>query len=213
MEASQLKELQMMEATNRFLDANVGVWSSVPIVATYKNQFSRIIDALKSSQKEEDVKPEPTDTVLQNLKITIAEKMDILDDVLEAYADDTKNGALLKQSENSKTDYIQLSDEAFEEKVQEVIALLEMHVNEMAAYGFNQDQIDDVKLSFNNYQDKLGKPRAYSDPLARPVHDTQSLLDEGLTSLEKLDGVIKRFKRSNNSFYQGYVEARELTNQ
>ena len=147
---------------------------------------------------------------MQELKIRIAEKMDILDDILEAYADDTENAELLARASNSKRDYIRLPHEDFETKTKNMIDLLEANVAEMGDYGFTQEQIDDAKLSFGTYQDRRGKPRSYQIASRIATTSIDDLMKEATVVLEKLDRVMKRFKRSNTTFYSGYVAARTI---
>jgi len=53
------------------------------------------------------------------LKKTIKAKLDITDDIPEAYAVDTDNAELAQHADNSTTDYFRLSDENFEIKVKQ----------------------------------------------------------------------------------------------
>ncbi|MEQ8626201.1 hypothetical protein [Ekhidna sp.] len=210
MNQRQINKVEMMETTNNYLDANTAIWSAIPIITSYKNRLSQVIDELKTAAQDQDAAQVFIGSNLQTLKITIAEKMDILDDILEAYADDNGNTELLAQAENSKTDYIRLTNEAFETKVKNVISLLESNVAEMADYGLTQDQIDDAKLSFSTYQDKRGMPRSYKVASRQATQSIEELIDEGDKALEKLDRVMKRFKRSNSTFFNGYQAARTI---
>ncbi|MEO1255275.1 MAG: hypothetical protein AAFY41_10375 [Bacteroidota bacterium] len=210
MDKRQTNKLEMMETTNTYLDANTAAWSAIPIVSTYKNRLSQAIDGIKTAAQDQEAAQVFIGSSLQNLKITISEKMDILDDVLEAYADDTDNAPLLAQADNSKSDYLRLPNEDFETKVKNVIKLLEEHVAEMEEYGLTQDQIDDVKLSFGSYQDKRGLPRTYQVASRQATESIETLVADGMEALNKLDKVMKRFKRSNSSFYTGYEAARTI---
>jgi len=210
MNKRQINKLEMMETTNTFLDGNTAIWSTIPIVSTYKNELSQTIDDIKTAAMDQDAAQVFISSSLQQLKITIAEKMDILDDILEAYAEDTANDELRVQADNSKSDYIRLTNEAFETKVKNVISLLETHVTDMADYGFTQSQIDDAKLSFDTYQDKRGVPRSYKVASRQATQSIEDLVSQGDDALVKLDRVMKRFKRSNATFYTGYEAARTI---
>jgi len=199
--------LKTMETINTYLDAHTAEWSTIPAITTYKDQLIHAIDALKAATPANDEANKLEDTDVQHLKITVAEKMDILDDILEAYADESGNPTLLGKAENSKTDYIRLSDEAFETKVKNVIELLETHVAHLADYGLTQDQIEDAKRSFSIYQDKQGSPRSY--PMTTPTtQNLDSTLQDVAEILHELDEAMKGFKSSNSSFYDGYQAVR-----
>lgn len=210
MKQSQINRLEMMQATNMYLNSNTVIWSVIPIVTTYKNELTQVIQSIRSNAKDQEASQVFIGSSVRQLKIYIAEKMDILDDVLEAYADDTANAELLVQASNSMSDYLRLPNEEFEVKTKHVIQLLETHVDGMADYGLTQNQIDDVKLTFGSFQDKRNKPRSYQIASRVATQSISDLLTEGVSVLEKLDRVMKRFKRSNATFYLGYLAARTV---
>lgn len=210
MNQRQINRLEMMQATNTFLDTHTAIWSVIPIVTTYKNMLSHVIDEIRHSASDQDAAQVFIGANLQQIKIQVAEKMDILDDVLEAYAEDTANAELLAQADNSMSDYLRLPHEDFETKTRNVIDLLETYVASMADYGLTQDQIDDVKLTFGSFQDKRGKPRSFKIASRTATQSIEDLMTEGTNALSKLDRVIKRFKRSNTAFYNGYMAARTV---
>ncbi len=212
MNQQQINRLEMMQTTNGYLDSNSAIWSSIPIVPTYKNQLTQAIDGIRNAASDQDKAQVFIGTTLQQLKVQVAEKMDILDDVLEAYADDTEDAELLTKAKNSKSDYLRLTHEDFETKTRNVIDLLEVHVANMADYGITQDQIDDAKLTFGSFQDKRNKPRSYQIASRVATQNLADLVTLGTNALEKLDRVMKRFKRSNTTFYNGYIAARSIVN-
>lgn len=210
MKQSQINRLEMMQTTNSFLNSNTVIWRVIPIVTTYKNELTQIIQNIRSNTEDDEAARVFVGSSLHQLKIHIAEKMDILDDVLEAYADDTGNAELLTQASNSMSDYLRLQHDEFEAKTTHVIELLEKHVGSMSDYGLTQDQIEDVKLTFSSFQDKRNKPRSYQVDSVAETQNTSDLLTDGVGVLVKLDRVMKRFKRSNASFYLGYLAARTV---
>ncbi|MEP4095758.1 hypothetical protein [Reichenbachiella sp.] len=212
MNQNQINQLEMFQSTDDYLNTYTAVWSVVPIASQYKTNLSQVIDAIRSSAQDQEAAQVFIGSSMQQMKHQIADKLDILDDVLEAYADDIEDAELLVKASNSKSDYLRLSYEDFEVKSKNTIDLLETHVEQMKDYGLSTDQIDDAKLSLGMYQDKRGKPRSYR--IASRVA-TQSLKDqfsEGKMAITRLDRVMKRFKRSNASFYNGYLAARTVVN-
>ncbi|MFY0628444.1 MAG: hypothetical protein JXR07_19260 [Reichenbachiella sp.] len=147
---------------------------------------------------------------LRELKHQIAQKMDILDDILEAYAADTENAELLSKSANSVSDYFRLTNEDFEIKTKNVIDLLDSNLSTMSDYGMSADQIEEVKTSFALFQDKRGVPRSFQIQSRMATDDLASLFNEVNKMLNRLDNVLKRFKRSDPSFYTGYDSARHI---
>jgi hypothetical protein len=125
-------------------------------------------------------------------------------------ADDTENAALLSAVSNSISDYYKLPNEVFEIKVKNVIKTMEAHIEAMADYGMTQEMIEDVKLQFNEFEEKSGKPRTYQIASRIATQDLEGLFKDAITVTEKLDKVMKRFKRSSASFYKGYLAARTV---
>ena len=200
----------MLEATNVYLDEKAAVYSAIPVIVNYKNDLVNLIPAIRAAAKEQDEAQVFIGQSRSQLKRLISEKMDILDDTAEAYAADTENAELLSMVSNTMTSYYQLPNEAFETKVKSVIEVMETHVKAMKDYGMTQGMIDDVKLQFDLFGELRGKPRAYRVASRVATQDLEGLFKDAITITQKLDNVMKRFKRSNVSFYNGYLAARTV---
>lgn len=200
----------MLEATSNYLDRKAHVYSVIPIFPKYKNDLVNLIANIKTAAKKQDEAQVFISQSKNELKRLISEKMDILDDTAEAYAEDTGNAELLSKVSNAMTHYYQLPNEDFEIRVKNVIELMEAHVEAMADYGMTQEMIDDVKLQFDFFEEMRGKPRAYRVASRIATQDLEGLFKDATTVTKKLDNVMKRFKRSDASFYRGYLAARTV---
>ena len=129
--------------------------------------------------------------------------MDVLDDILEAYAEDIKDKDLLNEAENSKSDYLRLTNDGFERKVTLVIKLIDEHSDKLKKYGLLTAQLEEVKKDFEAYQEKRKSPPI--KPITLP-NDTkiQLLLEEGLASYAKLKNVVVSFRSSHSAFFNGF---------
>ena len=210
MEIHYDQKLGMLEETNAYLDDHIAVWTAVPIISNYKNKVHELVYHIKEVQKKTDPANIHKGQSILHLKKQIADKMDILDDTLEAYAEDIGDNELRKLADNYYSDYFRLPYEAFEEKVTDMITLLEKHVDKMHDYGLVQDQIDDVKLNLDEYQLSLDKPRSYKIGQAIAQESIEEHINEASEYADKLDRVMKRFKRSHVTFYNGYLAARTV---
>ena len=210
MNQDQINRLEMYQTTLDYLDAHNAVWNAVPIIGKYKNALSTINTSIKTAAAEQADARVFIGKSLSALKKTIAAKMDILDDMLEAYAVDTDNAELTERANNAKSDYFRLPNEDFEIKVKQVIGLLETHLAAMADYGMSEEQLKDVKADYDQFLVLRGKPRSYQVASSAATQDIATLFREGTTATEKLDRVMKRYKRANASFYNGYVAARRV---
>ncbi|MEP2024551.1 MAG: hypothetical protein ABJH98_12660 [Reichenbachiella sp.] len=210
MTREQINRLEMAQATNAYLDTHAAVWNAVPIISNYKTTLIQAIQGIQEASLKQESSQVFISASLRELKQQIAQKMDILDDILEAYASDTDNAELLSQSTNSASDYFRLANEDFEIKTKNVIDLLDGHVADMADYGMSAEQIEEVKTSFAIFQDKRGVPRSYQIQSRVATQDLAALFDEVNKTLTRLDNVLKRFKRSDPAFYVGYDAARHV---
>lgn len=210
MTKKQNNKKEMFDSTNMFLDANAPVWSAIPIVSNYKAKLVELITGIeKHAQDQEDAKVYIGESNRQ-MKMRLATKIDILDDALEAYAEDQGNAELLSQANNTKSDYFRLPKQQFVTKAETTLNLLSEHVEDMADYGLSVDQVDEVKLSLGNYQEKQGIPRSYQIASKTATLNLEDTFAEADKILSRLDKVLKRFKRSDPSFYNGYLSARTI---
>ncbi|WP_462253382.1 hypothetical protein [Ekhidna sp.] len=200
----------MMRKTNEYLDANTSVWTAIPISSSYKADLASLLDLIRTSADSKEVSQMFVSPSVTKLKNQVAERMDILDDVLEAYAEDTGNKALLEAASNSKADYLRLPGEEFENMTRNIIDLLEENVDNMSDYGMTKDQIEDAKLLFCAYQDEKGRPRFYEIAARSDAKDLNDFLFKGKNVMTRLDNVMKRFRKSNTDFYLGYLSARTI---
>jgi len=212
MNQQQINRLEMYRATNDYLDAQNALWSAIPIIGTYKNQLSALIAGIEEAASSQAGAQVFIGKSVAALKKLMAEKLDLLDDILEAYAADVGNAELEQQASNSKTDYLSLPNEDFEIKSKQMIALLEQHMEAMADYGMTSAQVDDIKQDMDQFLASRGKPRAYQVASRAATKDMEALFKEGTAITEKLDKVLSRFKRANASFHNGYTAARKVVN-
>lgn len=210
MKQSEINRLQMYVAVEGFLDQQAPVWNPVPIVSAYKLKLTGTILGIKTAAKDQEAAQVFIGKSLGELKRTVGTKLDILDDTLVAYAEDTGNPELISRASNSASDYYRLSHEEFETKAQNMIGLLSEHVADMGDYGMTMDQIEDAKMGIDGFLDKRGKPRAYQIASRVATQSLEDLFKEGTKAVGRLDNVLKRFKRSNPAFYNGYIAARTV---
>jgi len=201
-------ELDMLEQTNAYLDDHIAVWISVPIINQYKNKIHQLTLAIEKSLEHEP--RVHTGQNILHLKKQISDKMDILDDTLEAYADDIGNEALREKANNHYSDYFRLTYDDFLEKVIAVIDLMEENIEDMHSHGIVQDQIDDVKLNLDEFQVSMDKEPTYNMAKKLSNLSVEEHMEEASEYAGKLDKVMKRFKRSNVTFYNGYLAARTV---
>ncbi len=212
MTRDQINRLEMCMATLNHLDANASIWSTIPAIVRYKNKLTQIIQQIKSKADDQEAAKLYISKSVRELKRDVALKMDVQDDILEAYASDTNNAELLAKTTNSYSDYFTLANENFEIKVKNVISVLEDNVENAIEYGCSKGQIEDVKHSFNEWLESRGKTREYQIASSIATQGLDELFKELTPLLKNLDNVNKRFRRSHPAYYKGYIGSRQIIN-
>ena len=203
MNQEKIDKIVTLQTVTSFLEANGQLWRSIPIIETYANHLEEVIKGLDEATVDESGLPKLTNTTLPQLRITVAEKMDILDDILEAYAEDTNNSRLLSEAENSKSDYLRLTNDGFERKVNSVLKLLEKNLEQMRPYGITHKEIEDASDAFALYKKTRSEPPNKGSAISID-ENIDHLLQEGISVVERLDIVMVRFRSSHPSFYNGF---------
>jgi hypothetical protein len=210
MTQEQINRLEMFEACNRFLDEQLAVWNAVPIISRYKTQLTELIAAIKEEALRQDAAQVFISSSLHELKKQLANKLDLLDDLLEAYAADTGNVQLENRATNSASDYFRLPNEDFETKSKGTIDLLATEVANMGDYGLTPEQIEDARQSLDLFLERRGKPRAYRIASRMATGTLGELFSQASAQLDRLDNVMKRFRSTHPTFYKGYLAARTI---
>lgn len=205
-----MAKLEMLLATEDILNQHTTVWASIPKITESKNTLSQWIMSIKDSALDQGAVEVLLSKSLRSMKKDISEKLDMLDDILEAYAEDTSNLKLIEQASNTMNDYFRLSNEEFEAKAKMVMRLLEDYLPYLADYGLTRDLLEDVKNSFGEFEVKQGKPRSYRIDSRIASTNLDAQFNEALNTISRLDKLLKRFKRSNSAFYHAYETARVI---
>ncbi len=209
MDQRQINRLEMYQAVQNYLDNYTDVWNGVPVLVTFKNQFDEQLIKIRENQDSQ----EAAKTYLGMNKVTqkrfVSEKADILNDALEAYAAVEEKVELEQKAAKSFSDLYRLRNQDFIVIINETILLLEEHLNSLQDYGVSAEQITDLKNSFDRFLVLNGQPRQYRIAEKQATKSIADLFEQTSTLLTtKVDKVMKRFKRTNTSFYSGYQAAR-----
>lgn len=201
----------MIDVVLSYLDTNANVWNRVPMACKFKNKLteaSRSIELSTTNQQNAQVYAGKTKAAQK--KVT-AEKADIVNDAVECFASVTGNAELEARMAKSASDLYRLPAEEFSLLAAEVVKEAENNKEVLTGeYGLPEEMINDLKAELDAFNELRGAPRMYS---VASVQATSSLDDQfagTLDILDKLDKVMKMFKRSNTNFYNGYLSARTI---
>ena len=141
MTKNQKNRAEMLATTRAYLDANTLVWSPIPIISAMKNELDTIMQQITDHQEAKEAAQIFLGSNKSALKKAAAEKADILNDVLAAYANVENNAALEQKADKSYSDLYKLANQDFQTVVRETITLLEENLTAMADYGISEERI------------------------------------------------------------------------
>jgi hypothetical protein len=209
MTQDQINRSEMLDAVKAYLDRNASIWSAIPIIGILVSQLNDFIVAITGHKEAQAAAQVFVHKNKKQQKLVVAEKADILNDALEAFAAVEEDAELESKAAKSYSDLYKLRNEDFKTVITETITLLEDKLKDLADYGVAEPQLTDLKNSFDNFLEISGQPRQYR---IASVVATESLKEQFTQSNDllerKLDKVMKRFKNSNPQFYKGYLAAR-----
>lgn len=213
MNKDQHNKLDMYEAVHTYLDANTDKWNGVPVLITFKNELSELLANIREHQDHQEAARVFLGANKTTQKRFVSEKADILNDALEAYAAIESNAELEQKAAKSFSDLNRLRNQDFVTIVTETIVLLEQYLEALADYGVTADQITDLKNSFDQFLLLQGQPRQYRIAGKQATLNLAELFENASNLLAtKMDKVMKRFKRTDTNFFNGYEAARVIVN-
>lgn len=212
MERNQINQKEMFDTVLSFLDNNSAKWAPIPKVGEFKNQFSEVVAQINDAQLAQQEARVYLSKNKAQLKGTVAQKADILNDCLEAYALVTGNKKLAGAMAATFTDLNRMRNADFIPAIKTIVSAVEEHMEVLQAeYGVTTEQLDGLKADMDEFLAINGEPRAYRVASVQATKDLETLIAEGKEILEnRLDKVMSIFKRRDTNFYNGYVAARVI---
>jgi predicted transcriptional regulator len=86
MNKNQINKKEMYDAVSSYLDSKSAIWASIPKVGEFKNEFSAVLAQIDAVQYEQQQAQVFLGKTKKQIKSVVAEKADILNDSLEAFA-------------------------------------------------------------------------------------------------------------------------------
>jgi hypothetical protein len=212
MNRRQINHKEMQDSVINFMDRNVDKWTAIPKVGEFKNQLDTVNQQIEQSQEAQQAAQVFLGKSKKELKYSIALKADILNDALESLGAVSGDLALENRMKDSFSDIHRLTNLEFIPKNQEIIREAEAHLDVLQPeYGVTVEQVDDLKADLDNFLQLNGMPRAYQIESVQATKSLEQLFSEASDILtNKLDKVMKIFKRRDPNFYNGYLAARVI---
>jgi len=214
MNKNQINRKEMFDTVLSFLDTNSDKWSSIPKVGEFKNQFSVVVAQISDAQQAQQDAQVFIGKNKTQVKSIVAQKADILNDSVEAFALVTGNVELANKMAASYTELNRMRNADFVPAIKAIIGATEDNLEVLQPeYGVTTEQVDGLKSDFDEFLAISGQPRAYRVASVQATKDLEQLFDEAKDILDnRLDKVMSIFKRRDANFYNGYFAARIVVN-
>ncbi|MDX2303653.1 MAG: hypothetical protein NW226_12685 [Microscillaceae bacterium] len=211
MNKNQISRKEMQEAVATFLDTHAEIWNTIPKIAEFKNKLDELntqIEETFTAQQNAQVFLGKSKT---QLKQVIAQKADMINDVVEAYAALQGDTILEQKMADSASMLYKLRNQDFMFRIKEIIQEADKHLEALKDFGLSGDQISDLKADFDGFLALNGEPRMYRIASSQATQDLDQLFAAASELLvNQLDKVMKIFRTRNANFYNGYLAARTI---
>lgn len=209
MNKKQINRKERNDAVIIYLDGNLLKWNSISKVGEFKNYFEQVniqIEEAHEAQQGAQVRVGKNKTQLKKI---IADKGDIINDAVEAFAGVTNNHKLESKMDSSASELFFMKNTDFVVSIKEIVKEANKHKDILIAeYGMTDAQITDLQTDLDRFLELLGMPRAYQISSIQATKDLETLFTEANEVLtKKLNKVMKIFKRRDPNFYNGYLAA------
>lgn len=212
MNKSQINRKEMFDTVLSFLDNYPEKWSSIPKVGEFKNAFGELVNQINESQLAQQEAQVFLGKNKKQLKSMTAQKADILNDSIEAFALVTDDNKLANKMASSYSELNRMRNADFSPAIQLIIAEAESNKNVLESeYGVTAEQVEDLKSNLDDFLAMNGQPRAYRIASIQATKDLEQLFVDATAILDsRLDKVMSIFKRRDLNFYNGYQAARVI---
>jgi hypothetical protein len=210
MNQSQMNRKHMVEATLAFLDEKAATWQSIAKIGEVKNKLNAVNLAIDGTAEEQQMAKVHVGKIKIDLKRTICEKADIMNDIVEVYAVMNGDEKLAQTMADSASDLFKLKNDDMLRRVKRIIdAAVKRQEELVAEYGLTAEQVAGLQADYDRFLELNGQPREYQIKSGVATLTLEELFTEANNLLaNQLDNLMKIFKRRDPTFYNGYLKAR-----
>ncbi|MBE0651752.1 MAG: hypothetical protein IH595_13045 [Bacteroidales bacterium] len=212
MNTYQMNRKHMVEATLSFLDNNATIWQSIAKIGDVKNKLNDLNQAIDNAAENQQQAQVSIGKIKAELKRTISEKADILNDLVEVYAQMNGDETLAQTMADSATSLFKMKNDDMLRKVKQIIDAATQNQEALTTdYGMTAEQIAGLQADYDRFLELNGQPREYQIKSSVATTSIDALMEEAISLLNnQLDKLLKIFKNRDLNFYNGYQKARMI---
>lgn len=214
MKQIQIDRKHMLDSTLSYLDTNADLWRSIAKIGEVKNNLDQLNLAIDAAAMDQEQSQVTIGKIKLALKRTIADKADVINDLVEVFALMNGDQKLAEKMADSASDLFKMKYDDMQRRVKVIIDSATQYQEELiTGYGMTAEQVTDLQADYNRLQELSGQPREYQINSAVATQSLEELFSEMNNLLvNQLDNLMKVFKRRNATFYSGYEKARMVVN-
>jgi len=193
----------------KLLDINHAIWKDDAIVSGSIDKAKTKISNINNTLQEQRIDTKGYTNQKTKYRDVVDKNLDYLFAAFRGYAKINNDEVLYQDANISLSKISKISDTEIIPFFDKNIDYAQQHLQELDAYGINQDMLDKAKTNLTNYQDLLSMPRditairaAATKKLKTQVNDLVLFFDD------VLDNLMVKYRRSHPDFYQQYLNAR-----
>lgn len=200
----------MLRSVDGLLKLNAVI---VDTVAAFKRAALELSNLLTEVSELETTKPSTTTGKTekkQNAKYALCEAGANMCAAIRVYAEETEKSDLLAEAMYTESDFKKMRDTELPDKVGAVKNLAEANKTELADYGVDQAEIDNLTTLITTHNSALGEK---DDIVTGSIYSTQALegLEErGRKIINRLDLFVERLQTTQSEFCGKYLIARRI---
>ncbi|WP_163326095.1 hypothetical protein [Draconibacterium mangrovi] len=214
MKQIQIDRKHMLDDTLSYLDTHSALWNSIAKIGEVKNKLTELSVAIDTSAMQQELSKVTLGKIKAELKRTIANKADVLNDLVEVFARMNRNETLAAKMADSASDLYRMKYDDMQRRVKVIIDSAIQYQEELTReYGLTAEQITGLQADYDRLNELSGQPREYQISSAVATQTLEELFTEVNNLLvNELDNLMKVFKRRDAAFYMGYEKARMVVN-
>lgn len=211
MKKTQENKLSMYLAVQKVCADNSSVWNGVvacvDAVTALQNKISEIV-TIRQVQESDTTGIAQDKFSKRELMITNAM---FVKGAIQAYATDTNNNELYKNVDYSVTEIKKAADTIARDRALLIYNKGNAIVSSLSGYGVNASVLSSLQSSINDFTGIMVSPRTAKTISKAATLEINELFGETDIILKKrLDKLMIQFKETNETFYNTYVNAREI---
>jgi len=213
MKAYYEDKISMYVAVREYLNDTNATWSGVVAIVNAKTDFDASIVAINNATQQQIIPITGAATDKGEARKLASDAGEVIAAIIFSYATDTNDNLLAESVDFSKTDLTQIRDTLLIERLDDIIDKATDLLASLGTYGLTQAMIDDLEAKRDAFNALIPRPRIYVS--ARKNYTTALLpLIQATDKIlkKRLDKLMKQFRSTNATFYNTYLNVREIIN-